>query len=92
MLLPLEAHIPPPNGTKFWRIGPKVHKTQEKCQNPPCWRTTNVPERYDITFAIIFGSHITTLSHRWRDTTNPWSSQAAKRLHLHTILVVPPSK
>ena len=28
----------PPKETKFWRIGPKVHKTQEKCQNPPCWR------------------------------------------------------
>ena len=36
----------PANGTKFWHIGPKVHKTQEKCQNPPRWRTTNVPERY----------------------------------------------
>ena len=36
---------PPPKGTKFWRIGPKVYKTQEKCQNPPCWRTMNVPER-----------------------------------------------
>ena len=22
----------PPKGTKFWRIGPKVYKTQEKCQ------------------------------------------------------------
>ena len=41
-------HIPPPppNGTKFWRSGPKVHKNQEKCQNSPCWRTTNVPKRY----------------------------------------------
>ena len=36
----------PPNGTKFWRIGPKVHRNKEKCQNPLCWRTTNVPERY----------------------------------------------
>ena len=27
---------PPPKGTKFWRTGPKVHQTQEKCQNPPC--------------------------------------------------------
>ena len=32
--------------TKFWRIGRKVHKTEEKCQNPPCWRTTNEAERY----------------------------------------------
>ena len=39
-------HIPPPpQETPFWRIGPKVHKTQEKCQNPPCWRIPNVPER-----------------------------------------------
>ena len=40
------THTHPPTGTKFWRIGPKVHKTQEKCQNPPCWRIPNVPERY----------------------------------------------
>ena len=36
----------PPKVTKFWRIGRKVHKTEEKCQNPPCWRTTNEAERY----------------------------------------------
>ena len=35
-----------PKGTKFWRIGPKVHKTQEKGQNPLRWRIPNVPERY----------------------------------------------
>ena len=37
----------PPKGTKLLRIGTKVHKTQENCQNPPCWRVPNVPERYD---------------------------------------------
>ena len=36
----------PPKETKFWRIEPKVHKTQEKCQHPPCWRIPNVPERF----------------------------------------------
>ena len=25
-----------------------LHKTQEKCQNPPCWRIPNVPKRYKM--------------------------------------------
>ena len=43
------THAPPPQppkGTKIWRIDPKAHKTQDKCQNPPSWCITNVPERY----------------------------------------------
>ena len=36
----------PPEGTKFWHMGPKVQKPAEKCQNPPRWHITNVPERY----------------------------------------------
>ena len=35
-----------PKGTIFWHIGRKVQKLREKCQNPPSWRTMNVPERY----------------------------------------------
>ena len=37
---------PPPKGTILWCIGRKIRKPREKCQNPPSWRTMNVPERY----------------------------------------------
>ena len=41
-----KVYTSPSKGTKIWHIGPEVHKTQEKCQNPLCWRIMNVPERY----------------------------------------------
>ena len=37
---------PPPQRDEIWRIGRKLHKTQEKCQNPPCGCIPNVPETY----------------------------------------------
>ena len=46
---------PPFKGTKFWRIGPKVQKTPEKCHNPPCWHKTNVPERYGLFIICLKG-------------------------------------
>ena len=36
----------PPKGNDILRIGRKVQKLQEKCQNPPSWRTMNVLRRY----------------------------------------------
>ena len=37
---------PPPKGTTFWYIRPKVEKNLKKCEFAPCWHLMNVPERY----------------------------------------------
>ena len=39
----------PPQGTEF---GTSNQKFTKKCQNPPCWRTTNIPERYSTVQKI----------------------------------------
>ena len=32
-----------PEGTAFWRMGPKIQKTWEKCQNLWSWHIMNCP-------------------------------------------------
>ena len=41
-----KAYTPPPYGTKFWCIGPKLEKTPKNCEFAPCWHKPDVPERY----------------------------------------------
>ena len=41
-------HIPPPKGTIFSCITPKVEKDLKKCEFAPCWHVLNVQERYNV--------------------------------------------
>ena len=83
----------PIKGTKFWRIGPKVQKSQEKCQNPPGWHPPNVPESYGINLRSAprpwCGTH--AAGPPWRSATTPAGS-LKRSLALTTYLLSPISR
>ena len=45
-----KVYIYPHQGNDILAHRMKSSKTREEGQNPPCWRTMNVPERYAVHF------------------------------------------
>ena len=50
----------PANGTKFWRIRPKVQKPQEKCQNPHSECPREMCHVTDVNYQHGSADHIAT--------------------------------